>query len=83
MQYLLARCPVYDCNQKRLISALHSQGLPEFEPHVFVIVRCTYCGQEFKEIAARVLQKVCKKITIRRHLHARSWNQETGLLNCV
>jgi hypothetical protein len=54
MRYLLARCPMYGCNQKNLISTLRSDGMPEFEPHVYVIVRCTHCGQEFRELASRM-----------------------------
>ena len=54
MRYLLARCPMYGCNQKNLISTLRSDDMPEFEPHVYVIVRCIHCGQEFRELASRM-----------------------------
>lgn len=52
MRFLLARFPDYCCRQKDLISALHSEGLPEFEPHVFVVVGYVHCSQEFREVAA-------------------------------
>jgi hypothetical protein len=45
---------MYGCNQKNLISTLGSDDMQEFEPHVYVIVRCIHCGQEFRELASRM-----------------------------
>jgi len=54
MPYLLAQCPMYGCNHKNVVCMLHSDVLPEFEPGVYVAVKCSNCGQVFREIAARL-----------------------------
>ena len=54
MPYLLARCPMYGCNQKNLICSLQTGALPEFEARVYVLVRCAQCGQEFRELGSRL-----------------------------
>lgn len=54
MPYLLAQCPMYGCNHKNVVCMLHTDAVPEFEPGVYVAVKCVNCGQVFREIASRL-----------------------------
>jgi len=54
MSYLLARCPMFGCNHKNVVCALASGARPEFEPNVYVAVKCENCGQIFRELAVRL-----------------------------
>lgn len=54
MPYLLAQCPMYGCNHKNVVCMLPSEAVPEFEPGVYVAVKCSNCGQIFREVAGRL-----------------------------
>lgn len=54
MPYLLAKCPMYGCNHKNVVCKLRSEAVPEFEPGVYVAVKCSNCGQVFREMAGRL-----------------------------
>jgi transcription elongation factor Elf1 len=54
MPYLLAKCPMYGCNHKNVVCMLPSEAVPEFEPSVYVAVKCSNCGQVFREVADRL-----------------------------
>ena len=54
MPYLLAKCPMYGCNHKNVVCVLRSEAVPEFEPGVYVGVKCANCGQVYREMAGRL-----------------------------
>ena len=54
MTYLLAHCPMLGCNHLNVVCKLPSQAAPQFEPNVYVAVKCANCGQVFRELATRL-----------------------------
>jgi len=54
MNYLLAHCPMLGCYHRNVVCSLPYECLPEFEPSVYVAVKCTNCGQVFRELAERL-----------------------------
>lgn len=54
MNYLLAHCPMLGCNHRNIVCSLPHQCLPDFEPSVYVAVKCTNCGQVFRERAVQL-----------------------------
>jgi uncharacterized Zn finger protein len=56
MTYLLAHCPMLGCNHRNVVCKLPSQAAPQFEPNVYVAVKCANCGQVFRELATRLEQ---------------------------
>jgi hypothetical protein len=51
MLYLVAHCPMFACNHTNLVCALPSETIPQFEPSVYIAVKCANCGQVFREAA--------------------------------
>ena len=51
MLYLLAHCPMFACNHTNLVCSFPAESIPQFEPSVFVAVKCANCGQIFREAA--------------------------------
>jgi hypothetical protein len=51
---LLAQCPMRGCGQKTRVCTLRSEATVAFDPSVYVVVKCSNCGQEFRELAARL-----------------------------
>jgi len=49
MRYLIAHCPMLACNQTNLVCKLPTESIPEFEPNVYIALKCTNCGQVFRE----------------------------------
>jgi C4-type Zn-finger protein len=54
MDQLLAQCPMLGCGQKTRVCTLRSEATPAFDPGVYVVVKCSNCGQEFRELAMRL-----------------------------
>jgi hypothetical protein len=54
MNYLLAHCPMLGCNHRNVVCKLPSEATPQFEPSVYVAVKCANCGQVFRELANRL-----------------------------
>ena len=54
MLYLLAHCPMFACNHINLVCTLPAEIVPQFEPSVFVAVKCANCGQVFREAAQQL-----------------------------
>lgn len=54
MNCLLAVCPMLGCNHRNLVCKLPTEEAPQFEPGVYVAVKCANCGQIFRELAGRL-----------------------------
>lgn len=59
MLYLLAHCPMFACNHTNLVCTLPAETIPQFEPSVFVAVKCVNCGQVFREAAEDLEVRHC------------------------
>lgn len=66
MNYLLAYCPMLGCNHRNVVCSLPFECLPEFAPSVYVAVKCSNCGQVFRELAARLELSAAPVATPRR-----------------
>jgi hypothetical protein len=54
MDQLQAQCPMLGCGQKTRVCTLRSEAAPAFDSGVYVVVKCSSCGQEFRELATRL-----------------------------
>jgi hypothetical protein len=54
MDQLLAQCPMRGCGHKNRVCTLRPDAMPTFDPGIYVVVKCSNCGQEFRELAARL-----------------------------
>jgi hypothetical protein len=51
---LMAQCPMRGCGRKTRVCTLRSEAMTAFDPGVYVVVKCSTCGQEFRELASRL-----------------------------
>lgn len=54
MAYLVAQCPMIGCNNTCVVCSLPCGAKLEFDPDVYVGVKCANCGVVFRELAARL-----------------------------
>jgi hypothetical protein len=50
--YLLSHCPTYGCYAQPPVCTLESDTNPNFDPTLYVVVKCPNCKQEFRELAS-------------------------------
>ena len=54
MLYLMARCPMHGCKHSTPVCTICGDALPEFDRSVHVFVRCSNCGEVFRELASHL-----------------------------
>lgn len=54
MAYLVAQCPMLGCNNTCIVCTLPGGTKPDFDPNVYVGVKCSNCGEVFRELAGRL-----------------------------
>jgi transcription elongation factor Elf1 len=71
MDQLMAQCPMRDCGHKTRVCTLRSEAMPTFDPGIYVVVKCSNCGQEFRELATRLVSAYSINCDNR---HANRWS---------
>ena len=63
MHLLVAHCPTPGCYMRVPVCTLAAETKLEFDPTIYMVVTCPYCGKEFRELASLLEQSLQSDVT--------------------